>query len=236
MKLLEIVDLSVWYGDVQALWNVSIDVQPGEIISVVGANGSGKTTALNTISGLIMKHTGAITFSGNRIENLPPHQVVEMGLVQIPEGRRIFPHMTVLENLELGSFTPKARASFQQNLKKVYSLFSILEERKDQRAGTLSGGEQQMLAVGRGLMSAPRLLMFDEPSLGLAPIITDMIFETVVNINRQGLTILLVEQDVHESLSIANRGYVLEVGRITLDGDGKTLLNHEHIQKAFLGM
>jgi branched-chain amino acid transport system ATP-binding protein len=211
-------------------------VQQGEIVSLVGANGAGKTTALKAISGLLKPRSGQILFCGNRLNDLPAHSIVNLGIVQIPEGRQLFPYMTVLENLELGSYTPEARKRFDDSLDQVFELFPLLKERRNQLAGTLSGGEQQMLAIGRGLMANPRLLMLDEPSLGLAPMMVKSIFSAIEEINRQGTTVLLVEQDVQKSLALARRGYVMENGRITLQGEAKELLSNEHLRRAYLGI
>jgi branched-chain amino acid transport system ATP-binding protein len=234
--LLKLENISAHYGDVQALRNVSFEIKEKQIVSLVGSNGAGKSTTLNTISGVLTCSSGTIEFIGRKIENLPPHQIVELGLVQIPEGRLLFPYMTVLENLELGSFPPKARKGKDENLKLVFGLFPVLRERMNQLAGTLSGGEQQMLAVGRGLMAIPKLLMLDEPSLGLAPLMLKTIFEAIEKINCTGTPILLVEQDVKRSLSLARRGYVMENGRITLQGKAQELLLNEHLKKAYLGI
>jgi len=234
--LLKLKSVSAHYGDVQALRNVSIEINAGEIISIIGSNGAGKSTTLNTISGVLQCSSGTIEFMGTRIDHFPAHQIVELGLVQIPEGRLLFPYMTLLENLELGAFTLKARKAKEENLRVVFSLFPILKERMNQLAGTLSGGEQQMLAIARGLMALPRLLMLDEPSLGLAPLLVKQVFETVKGINSQGITVLLVEQNVFHSLSTAVRGYVLENGSVVLEGGGKELLNNPQVREAYLGI
>jgi len=236
MSFLSVERIEVRYGDALALFDVSLEVQQGEIVSLVGANGAGKTTALKAISGLLKPRSGQILFAGDRLNDLPAHSIVNLGIVQIPEGRQLFPYMTVLENLELGSYTPEARKRFDDSLGQVFELFPLLKERKNQLAGTLSGGEQQMLAMGRGLMAIPRLLMLDEPSLGLAPMLVKSIFAAIEVINRQGTTILLVEQDVQKSLTLARRGYVMENGRITLQGEAKELLSNEHLRKAYLGI
>ena len=236
MSFLSVERIEVRYGDALALCDVSFDVQQGEIVSLVGANGAGKTTALKAISGLLKPRSGQILFAGDRLNDLLPHSIVNLGIVQIPEGRQLFPYMTVLENLELGSYTPEARKRFNDSLDQVFELFPLLKERKSQLAGTLSGGEQQMLAIGRGLMAMPRLLMLDEPSLGLAPMLVKSIFAAIEVINRQGTTILLVEQDVQKSLALARRGYVMENGRITLQGEAKDLLSNEHLRRAYLGI
>ena len=236
MSFLSVERIEVRYGDALALFDVSLEVRQGEIVSLVGANGAGKTTALKAISGLLKPRSGQILFAGDRLNDLPAHSIVNLGIVQIPEGRQLFPYMTTLENLELGSYTPEARKRFDDSLGQVFELFPRLKERKSQLAGTLSGGEQQMLAIGRGLMAVPRLLMLDEPSLGLAPIMVKSIFSAIEAINRQGTTILLVEQDVQKSLALARRGYVMENGRITLQGEAKELLSNEHLRKAYLGI
>jgi len=211
-------------------------VEEGEIAGVVGGNGAGKSTILKTISGLTPCRSGKIKFSEKIIDPIPPYDRVAMGVVQIPEGRKLFPFMTVLGNLEMGSFNSSARGKEKENLQKVFALFPLLQERKEQVARTLSGGEQQMLAIGRGLMAEPKLMMMDEPSLGLAPIVVKTIFETVRTIHQQGITVLLVEQNVKQCLDLSNRGYVLENGRIVLEGSGQELLKNEHLRKAYLGL
>jgi branched-chain amino acid transport system ATP-binding protein len=236
MLLVEINDINVSYGDVQVLHEVALEVREGEIVTIVGANGAGKSTLLKTIAGILRSTRGEIQFLGERIDHLYPHQIVEKGLVRIPEGRKIFPSLSVLENLELGSYLPKAKAKRFESLEKVFSLFPVLKERSKQVAGTLSGGEQQMLAIGRGLMSLPRLLMLDEPSLGLAPLLVREIFRTVREINKEGTTILLVEQNVFNALDMAHQGYVLENGRIVLRGKSRDLLGNEHIKESYLGV
>jgi branched-chain amino acid transport system ATP-binding protein len=234
--LLRIEELNVRYGDVQVLHSVSLEVREKEIVTIVGGNGAGKSTLLKSIAGILRPSAGAIRFNEERIDHLPSHRIVDRGVVRIPEGRKIFPTMSVLENLELGSYLPKARAKRAESIEKVYSLFPLLRERSRQTGGTLSGGEQQMLAIGRGLMSLPRLLMLDEPSLGLAPILVREIFRTVREINQQGMAVLLVEQNVFNALDMATRGYVLENGRIVLQGESKVLLNDEYIKEAYLGV
>ena len=236
MSLVEISEINVHYGDVQVLHEVTLEVREGEVVTIVGANGAGKTTLLKTIAGILRSTSGEIQFLGERIGHLYPHQIVEKGLVRIPEGRKIFPSLSVLENLELGSYLPKARAKRSESLEKIFSLFPVLKERSKQLAGTLSGGEQQMLAIGRGLMSLPRLLMLDEPSLGLAPLLVGEIFRTIREINQQGTTILLVEQNVFNALEMAHEGYVLENGRIVLRGKSRDLLGNEHIKESYLGV
>jgi len=234
--LLKLNEVSAHYGDVQALRGVSFIINEGEIVSIIGSNGAGKSTTLNTISGILRASSGTIEFLGRRIENLHPHQIVDRGVVQIPEGRLLFPYMSVLENLELGAFNDKARKAKEKNIKNVFSLFPILQERMNQLGGTLSGGEQQMLAIARGLMAMPKLLMLDEPSLGLAPLLVRQVFETVKAINGQGITVLLVEQNVFHCLSTAVRGYVLENGSVVLEGGGKELLNNPQVREAYLGI
>jgi branched-chain amino acid transport system ATP-binding protein len=236
MSFLSLDKVEVRYGDAIALFGISLEVPKAEIVSIVGANGAGKSTTIKTISGLLKPRRGQILFEGKRINDIPAHAVVDLGIIQIPEGRQLFPYMTTLENLELGSYTPGARKKVAESLNRVFDLFPLLLERKDQLAGTLSGGEQQMLAVGRGLMALPKLLMLDEPSLGLAPIMVKSIFEAIAKINQSGTTILLVEQDVKKSLSLARRGYVMENGKITLQGEAKELLANEHLKKAYLGI
>ncbi|MGA2957821.1 MAG: ABC transporter ATP-binding protein [Thermodesulfobacteriota bacterium] len=236
MSFLSLDKVEVRYGDAIALFGISLEVPKAEIVSIVGANGAGKSTTIKTISGLLKPRRGQILFEGKRINDIPAHAVVDLGIIQIPEGRQLFPYMTTLENLELGSYTPEARKKVAESLNRVFDLFPLLLERKDQLAGTLSGGEQQMLAVGRGLMALPKLLMLDEPSLGLAPIMVKSIFEAIAKINQSGTTILLVEQDVKKSLSLARRGYVMENGKITLQGEAKELLANEHLKKAYLGI
>ncbi len=236
MSFLSVEKIEVRYGDALALFNVSLEVEQGEIVSLVGANGAGKSTTLKAISGLLKPKSGQILFAGKRLNEIPAYAIVDLGIVQIPEGRQLFPYMTTLENLELGSYTPEARKRAADSIHRVFELFPILLERKMQLAGTLSGGEQQMLAIGRGLMALPKLLMLDEPSLGLAPILVKLIFEAVAKINQAGTTILLVEQDVKKSLALAQRGYVMENGKIALQGKAKELLANEHLKKAYLGI
>jgi len=236
MSLLKTQDLNVFYGDLQSLTGVGIDVEKGELTTIVGANAAGKSTLINTISGILRQRTGTITFEDRSIEHLPPHQRVAIGIIQIPEGRLLFPDMSVVENLELGAFTPRARGMRKQNMEKVFTILPLLQERRNQRAGSLSGGEQQMCAIGRGLMAMPTLLILDEPSLGLAPIIVQEMFETIQNINHEGTTVLLVEQNVQFALEIADHGFVLENGHITLKGKGSELLQNEQLKKAYLGI
>ena len=236
MSLLELRGVDVAYGDLPALRGVSLAIEEGEILTVVGANGAGKTTMLRTISGLLRPRAGEITFEGRRIDRLPSHHVVAGGVVQVPEGRKIFPSLSVRENLELGSYVRRARSHRQESLAEVFSLFPILRERARQAAGTMSGGQQQMLAIARALMARPRLLMLDEPSLGLAPLVVQEIFRTIAAINRAGTTVLLVEQNTRQALGLARRGYVLENGRVVLEGSGRDLLGNEHVKRAYLGM
>ena len=234
--MLKVEKLNVRYGDVQVLHGVALEVSEKEVVTIVGANGAGKSTLLKTVAGILRPSAGTIWFGGERIDHLSSHHIVDRGLVRIPEGRKIFPSLSVLENLELGSYLSKAKARRSDTLQKVLVLFPILKERSQQLGGTLSGGEQQMLAIGRGLMSLPRLLMLDEPSLGLAPILVREIFRTVREINQQGTTVLLVEQNVFNALDMANRGYVLENGRVVLQGNSKELLGNEHMKEAYLGV
>lgn len=234
--MLDVSDIDVFYGDLQALWGVSLKVEKGEIVALVGSNGAGKTTTLRTISGLLCPRSGSVHFLDKRIDGIPPHKIVEEGVVQVPEGRRLFPQMTVKENLELGAYTKEAWEKRFDTIEWVYTLFPRLKEREKQLAGTMSGGERQMLAVGRALMSKPKLLMLDEPSLGLAPILVVQVFDAVKKIHEEGVSILLVEQNVQKALSIADRGYVLENGRIVLEDIGEELLNNPHVKKAYLGI
>ena len=236
MRLLELQDVEVAYGDLPALRGVSLGVEEGETLSVVGANGAGKTTMLRAISGLLRPRAGRILLEGARLDQMPSHVIVARGVVQVPEGRKIFPGLTVKENLELGSYVAAARAHRRQSLERVLGLFPRLAERQSQAAGTMSGGEQQMLAIGRALMARPRILMLDEPSLGLAPIIVQEIFRIIGEINRLGTTVLLVEQNTRQALGLSRRGYVLENGRIALEGSGAELLGNEHVRRAYLGM
>ena len=234
--MLKLNGVSAHYEDVQALREVSFTIQEGEIVSIIGSNGAGKSTTLNTVSGVLRASSGTIEFLGRRMENCYPHEIVNQGVVQIPEGRLLFPYMSVLENLELGAFNGKARMAKGKNIQTVFSLFPILQERRSQLAGTLSGGEQQMVAIARGLMAMPKLLMLDEPSLGLAPLMVRQVFETVKAINAQGITVLLVEQNVFHALSTSARGYVLENGSVVLEGGGKDLLNNPQVREAYLGI
>ena len=232
--LLEVNDIYVYYGAIHAIKGISCEVNEGEIVTLIGANGAGKSTTLNTVSGLLRSKTGSIHFLGEDIGKIPAHKLVEKGLSQVPEGRRVFLQMTVQENLEMGAFTEKA-SSVAGNLERVYEQFPRLKERYKQVAGTLSGGEQQMLAMGRALMSSPKLLMMDEPSMGLAPILVEQIFEIIKSLNKAGTTILLVEQNAQMALSIADRAYVLETGKISLSGPASELLHNDSVRKAYLG-
>ena len=233
--MLSLENINIFYKELQAIWNVSINVQKGEIVALVGPNGAGKTTLLRVISGLHRSASGKINFLGHQIEKESPDKIVELGLSQVPESGKIFTGMSVLENLELGAFVSRARKERKQNLEWVYEIFPRLAERKSQQAGTLSGGERQMLAIGRALMAKPQLLMLDEPSFGLAPLLVERIFETIEKINQQGLTILLVEQNVQASLELASRAYLLENGQIVGEGKGKDLLSFESIRSSYLG-
>jgi branched-chain amino acid transport system ATP-binding protein len=235
-KVLEIKNIDVFYGDVQVIWNASFDVQEGEIVALIGANGAGKSTILKTISGMLRPKKGDILFENIPIYKIDPYRLVEMGIVHVPEARRLFVEMTVEENLDMGSLKGEARIQREKTREMVFGLLPRLKERRKQLAGTLSGGEQQMLAVARGLMSRPRLQMFDEPSLGLAPLLVKEVFHTIKKINGEGTTVLIVEQNVKQTLLVANRGYVLETGRITNQGTGKSLLSDEHVKTAYLGV
>jgi len=236
MILLKVDGINVFYGDLQALWDLSFEVKEKETVAIIGSNCAGKTTTLNTISGILRPRTGSIEFLGHRIDELPPHRIVELGIAQTPEGRQLFPSMTVMENLEMGASVPEAWRNRDRTMEWVFELFPLLEERKTQKAGTLSGGEQQMLAIGRGLMSMPKLLMLDEPSLGLAPMLVLKTFEMIERIRKEGVSILIVEQNVHHALELSDRGYVLETGKIAIEGASKELLDNEHVKKAYLGL
>jgi branched-chain amino acid transport system ATP-binding protein len=235
VNLLEVREIDVFYGRIQALRGVSLHVGEGEIVTLIGANGAGKTTILRTISGLIKPARGTIAFAGTAIEGRAPDEIVRLGLSQSPEGRRVFPRMTVRENLELGAFTRSSRAEIAEDFERIYATFPRLLERVDQKAGTLSGGEQQMLAIGRALMSRPRLLLLDEPSLGLAPLLVQTIFGVIKAINQRGTTVLLIEQNARQALQIASRGYVLEVGSITLEDSSAALMSSPAVREAYLG-
>jgi branched-chain amino acid transport system ATP-binding protein len=234
--MLEVRDINTFYGKIQALWGVSLRINDKEIVALVGSNGAGKTTLLNTISGLLHPASGSIEFLGTRIDGLTPHAIVELGMSHIPEGRKLFPDMSVRENLEMGAYTKRVWKDKQQILDRVYELFPILKARQGQLASTLSGGEQQMVAMGRGLMSQPRLCIVDEPSSGLAPLIVDEIFGIIQGLRDQGIAIFLIEQNVQQTLEIADRAYVLENGRVVLEGESKKLLKEELIRKAYLGL
>lgn len=234
--MLRVDKIQVSYDGVPALHGVSLVVEEGEIVALVGSNGAGKTTTLKTISSLLHPLSGHIVFEGQRIDPWPPEAVVELGIAHVPEGRRVFSRLSVLQNLFLGAYTRRAKARRAEMLERVFRLFPMLKDRQNQRAGTLSGGEQQMLAIGRGLMSCPKLLMLDEPSLGLMPMLVDEIFDTIQQLNREGITILLVEQNVPVALELAHRAYVLQTGRVVLEGTGAELLQTDLIRRAYLGM
>ena len=245
--MLELIDIHTFYGPIEALKGITLGVKQGEVVCLIGNNGAGKSTALMTISGIMRPHSGDITFEGKSIKGLPPHAIVRMGISQVPEGRRIFPKLTVRENLEMGAFLVHSRKvsgvrnrqvtsqQLRTLYEKIFELFPVLKERQNQPGGTLSGGEQQMLAIGRALMAGPKLLLLDEPSLGLAPIITSRIFKTIREINREGVTVLLVEQNARAALRLSHRGYVLENGTVALEGEGEDLLNNEQVRRAYLG-
>jgi len=235
MAMLELKDVHTYYGNIHALKGISLYVEKGEIVTLIGANGAGKTTTLNTISGLLHPRQGSIWLEGKRIDHVPPHEIVKMGISQGPEGRRIFSRLTVRENLEIGAYIRTDKAAIEEDMERVFALFPVLKERQKQVAGTLSGGEQQMLCIGRALMSRPKIFLLDEPSMGLAPMLVEAIFETIQDINRQGTTILLVEQNASMALSIAHRGYVLETGRITLEGTAAELRENPEVKAAYLG-
>ena len=234
--MLRLDAIEVAYGELPAVQGVSLEVREGEIVSVIGSNGAGKTTTLRAVSGLLPLRGGRITLDGGRIDGQPPRAIVERGIGHVPEGRQLFPSLTVLENLEMGARTPRARAAKPETLRQVFELFPRLEERRHQAAGTLSGGEQQMVAIGRGLMSLPRLLMLDEPSLGLSPLLVTAVFQTIAEINRRGTAILLVEQNVFRALGLCHRGYVLENGEIVMAGAGRDLVRNEELRRAYLGL
>ncbi len=236
MSLLEVDKIAVSYGNVQVLWDVSFRVDDGELVSLIGSNGSGKTTTLKTIMGLLRPASGQISFLGERIDQSPTSTVVDKGIVYVPEGRGIFPRMAVTENLVMGAYSKRARSSLKENLRKAYEFFPLLKERETQLAGSLSGGEMQMLAVARALMGEPRLLMLDEPSSGLAPMLVHLIFKTCKQIHDRGTTILLVEQDAGRALSISDHAYVLETGRLILNGTGAQLMSNDYVREAYLGM
>ena len=235
MALLDVKDLSVYYGVIQALKGISFHVDKGEIVALIGSNGAGKTTTLHTLSGLLKPQSGTIMYNDQNITKLPGFKTVSMGMAQVPEGRRVFEDMTVAENLKLGAYTRKDKSELEDTIKSVYKRFPRLEERKGQRAGTLSGGEQQMLAMGRAIMSHPDIILMDEPSMGLSPILVNEIFDIIQSVNKDGVTVLVVEQNAKKALSIADRAYVLETGSITLEGKADDLLHDESVQKAYLG-
>jgi len=233
--VLEINTITVSYEIATALWDVSLSVKEKDIVSIIGSNGAGKSTILKTISGVIHPIKGTISFQGKRIDHLQPHQIARLGISHVPEGRKIFPHLSVIENLKMGALPLKDQKKEEEILAYVFDLFPILKERENQPGGTLSGGQQQMLAIGRGLMAAPKILLLDEPSLGLAPIIVDSVFDVIIRLNREGQTILLVEQNAYRSLEISNYGFVLETGRIVLEGETSKLIDDPHVKKAYLG-
>jgi branched-chain amino acid transport system ATP-binding protein len=234
--MLKVSGIDVFYGDLQVLWDVSFEVRDKEILVLVGANGAGKSTTLKTISGLLKPPKGTIEFDGVRLDLLPPDKVIGQGVVHVPEARRLFREMSVEENLIMGSLSPGARKKRMQTMEWVYELFPRMKERRKQAAGTMSGGEQQMCAIGRGLMALPKVLMFDEPSLGLSPILVQEVFEIAKRINKEGVTVMLVEQNVRQTLAMCDRAYVLENGRVVLEGTGKDLMNNPHVKEAYLGI
>ena len=235
MALLQVEDIHVYYGSIHAVKGVSFEVNEGEVIALIGANGAGKTTILHTITGLLSPKKGTVIFEGKDITKVPAHKIVSLGMAHVPEGRRVFAELTVYQNLRMGAYTRKDKAEIEQTLEMVYKRFPRLEERKNQLAGTLSGGEQQMLAMGRALMSHPKIIVMDEPSMGLSPILVNEIFDIIQEVSAGGTTVLLVEQNAKKALSIADRAYVLETGRIVLDGDADKLMNDDSIKKAYLG-
>lgn len=235
MAMLEVKDLEVYYGMIQAIKGVSFEVNEGEVVSLIGANGAGKTTILHTVSGLLAPKKGSVVFEGNDITKVPAHKIVSFGMAHVPEGRRVFAQLSVYQNLKMGAYTRSDKNEIEETLEKVYKRFPRLEERKNQMAGTLSGGEQQMLAMGRALMSHPRIILMDEPSMGLSPILVNEIFEIIKSVSASGTTVLLVEQNAKKALSIADRAYVLETGKIVMAGDAKELMNDDSIKKAYLG-
>ena len=235
MAMLEVSDIRTFYGNIEALKGVSLEVEEGEIVTLIGSNGAGKSTTLRSISGLSPPREGSILFEGSEIGETPPQEIVQLGISQSPEGRKCFQRMTVRENLELGAYLRRDTAKIQEDLARVFDLFPRLEEREKQKAGTMSGGEQQMLAIGRALMAQPRLLLLDEPSMGIAPVLVERIYETIEEINRQGTTILLVEQNANFALGVSKRGYVLETGKVALSDDSAALRDNPDVQKAYLG-
>ena len=235
MAMLEVKDLEVYYGMIQAIKGISFEVNEGEVIALIGANGAGKTTTLHTITGLLKPKKGSVMFEGTDITKIPAHKIVGLGMAHVPEGRRVFASFTVLQNLKMGAYTRSDKEEMEDTLEMIYKRFPRLEERKNQLAGTLSGGEQQMLAMGRALMSKPKIILMDEPSMGLSPILVNEIFDIIQSVSASGTTVLLVEQNAKKALSIANRAYVLETGKIVLEGDAKELMNDDSIKKAYLG-
>ena len=235
MAMLEVKDLEVYYGMIQAIQGISFEVNQGEVIALIGANGAGKTTTLHTITGLLSPKKGSVLFEGQDITKVPAHKIVSMGMAHVPEGRRVFSQLSVYENLKLGAYTRKDKSNIDKELQSIYERFPRLAERKNQLAGTLSGGEQQMLAMGRALMSKPSIVLMDEPSMGLSPILVNEIFDIIESISKSGTTVLLVEQNAKKALSIADRAYVLETGKVVLEGDAKDLLENDSIKKAYLG-
>jgi branched-chain amino acid transport system ATP-binding protein len=234
--MLRVDNIDVYYDDVQALWDISFEVKEGEVVALLGSNGAGKTTTLNAISGLLRPRKGNIEFLEQELTKLPAHKTASLGIAHVPEGRRLFPEMTVEDNLLMGSLMPEAKARREESMERVFNIFPILKERRQQAAGTLSGGESQMLAIARGLMARPKLIMMDEPSLGLAPFLVDEVFRVIEQINREGVTVLVVEQNVAHALKSCTRAYILETGRIALQGTGEKLLQDEHVREAYLGV
>lgn len=235
MAMLEVKDIEVYYGVIQAIKGISFEVNEGEVIALIGANGAGKTTTLHTITGLLSPKKGSVTFEGQDITKVPAHKIVSLGMAHVPEGRRVFAELTVYQNLKMGAYTRKDKVEIEETLQMVYKRFPRLEERNNQLAGTLSGGEQQMLAMGRALMSHPKIILMDEPSMGLSPILVNEIFDIIKEVSASGTTVLLVEQNAKKALSIADRAYVLETGKIVLEGDAKEMMNDDSIKKAYLG-
>ena len=234
--MLRVDNIDVYYDDVQALWDISFEVKEGEVVALLGSNGAGKTTTLNAISGLLRPRKGNIEFLEQELTKLPAHKTASLGIVHVPEGRRLFPEMTVEENLLMGSLMPDAKARRKESMERVFNIFPILKERRQQAAGTLSGGESQMLAIARGLMACPKLIMMDEPSLGLAPFLVDEVFRVIEQINREGVTVLVVEQNVAHALKSCTRAYIMETGRIALQGTGEELIQNKHVKDAYLGV
>ena len=233
--MLDVNDIDVYYGNLHALWNVSLRIEKGELVALIGSNGAGKSTLLKTVSGLLKPKAGAISFDGNRLDRCPPYKIVSLGISLVPEGRGLFPAMTVLENLEMGAYLPQARQARSEAIDWIYGIFPIVKERRNQMTATLSGGQQQMVAIARGMMARPKVLLLDEISLGLAPIIVKELFKVIERINKMGVTILIVEQNVRLALEVASRGYVLENGRVVGHGEAKTLLGDPRLKEAYLG-